>query len=65
MGLIFVFSGKNAIRMAASFSWDLKEVKKFRPVLIYPHKRKIKFLLKVFFWDGTDLKFEIGHKGEK
>ena len=24
-----------------------------------------KFLLKVFFWDGTDLKFDIGRKGEK
>ena len=23
------------------------------------------FLLKVIFWDGTDLKFKVGRKGEK
>ena len=33
--------------------------------VIYTPLYDSKFILKVFFWDGTDLKFETGDKGEE
>ena len=33
--------------------------------VIYTPLHANKFLLKVFFWDGADLEFDIEHYGEK
>ena len=53
MALIFVFSRKKVIRIT------------IKAGVIYTPLHDSNSLLRVFFLDGTDLKFDIGHKGEK
>ena len=40
-------------------------MKNFRPVLYTPPNIINQIYFEVFFWDGTDLNFEVGHMIEK
>ena len=64
MAFIFVFSRKKAIKIVKSLSHDLKKVNKCRPVLYTPPNMIIN-MFRSFFWVGTNLKFDVGHGGEK
>ena len=62
---MFVSSGKKAITIVNSLSCDLKKntLKNAGQCYIYPSH--VNNFFKGFFFNGADLKFEIGHNGEK
>ena len=65
MAFTLVFSRKKTIRIVNSHSSILKKFKKTHDSVIYTPSLDNKFLVKVFFLDGRDIKFAIGHRGEK
>ena len=65
MTLLIINAEKITIGLVNSLSCDLNKGKNMHASVIYTHLHDNNFLLKVFLWDGMDLKFEIGHKGGK